>query len=68
MNIWMPLILKGFWAVSVPPLHYLPGQKSKNKATQVRSLIEIFLDVFPWAAVSKDWMAVRRRVRTLVEG
>ena len=64
----MSLRLKGFWAVAVPPLQYLPERRRKKKVTQVRSLIEIFLEVFPWAAVSKAWMALRGRVRTLVEG
>ena len=64
----MFLRLKGCWEVSVPPLHYLPGRRRKKKATQVRSLIAIFLKVVPWTAVSKAWVDLRGRVRTLVEG
>ena len=44
---------KGWWAVSLPPLQYYLGQSSKKKATQVRSLIAMFLGVVHWAAVSK---------------
>ena len=44
MNNWMSLILKGCWAVLVLPLQYSPGRRRKKKATQVRSLIVIFLE------------------------
>ena len=64
----MSLRLKGYWLVLVLPLQYLPGQRRKKKATQVKSLIEIFIEVVPWAAVSKACMTLRGRVRTLVEG
>ena len=63
----MSLGLKGYWVVSVPPLQYLPGRRSKKKATQVRLLIEIFIEVVPWAEVSKDWMTLTGRGHTLVE-
>ena len=68
MMNWMSLRLKGYWAVFVPPLQYLPGRRSKKKATQVRLLIEIFIEVVPWAAVSKDWITLTGGGHTLVEG
>ena len=68
MNNWMSLILKGCWAVLVPPLQYPPGRRRRKKANQVRSLIVIFLEVVPWAVVSKYWMTLTGRGRTLVEG
>ena len=68
MDNWMSLILKGCWAVLVPPLQYLPGRRRKKKANQVRSLILIFLEVVPWVVVSKDWMTLTRGGRNLAEG
>ena len=68
MMTCMYLGLKGYWAVLVLSLQYLPGRRSKKKATQVRSLIGIFIEVVPWAAVSKDWMILIGRGHTLVEG
>ena len=68
MNNWMSLILKGCWAVLVLPLQYSPGRRRKKKATQVRSLIVIFLEVVPWTAVSKAWMILTGRYHTLVGG
>ena len=35
MNNWTSLSLKGCWEVSVPPLQYLHGQRTKKKAIQV---------------------------------
>ena len=52
----------------VPPLQYLPGRRIKKKATKVRSLIEIFIEVVPWAVVSKDRMTLTGRGKTIVEG
>ena len=66
MKNWMSLRLKGCWAVLVPSLQYLPGRRSKKKATQVRSLIVIFLEVVPCAEVSKAWMTLIGRGCTLV--
>ena len=68
MNNWMSLILKGCWVVLVLPLQYSPGRRRKKKATQVRSLISIFLEVVPWTAVSKAWMNLTGRGRNLVGG
>ena len=62
----MSLRLKGCWEVVVPPLQYLPGRRRKKKATQVRLMIVMFLEVVPWAEVSKAWMDLIGRVRTLV--
>ena len=64
----MSLVLKGYWAVLVLPLQYLPGRRSKKNSTQVRLLVEIFIEVVPWAAVSKAWMTLTGRGRNLVEG
>ena len=52
---------KGWRELSVPPLQYYLVQRSKKKATQVRSLVEIFLGVVPWASVSKAWMTLTGR-------
>ena len=68
MMTCMSLGLKGYWAVLLSPLQYLPVRRSKKKATQVRLLIEIFIEVVPWAAVSKAWMTLTGRGHTLVEG
>ena len=68
MNNWISLILKGCWAVLVPPLNYLHVKRSKKKATQVRLTIAIFIEVVPWAEVYKDWMTLIGRGCTLVEG
>ena len=68
MTNCMSLRLKGYWAVLLSPLQYLPGRRSKKKATQVRLLIEIFIEVVPLAEVSKDWMTLTGRGHTLVEG
>ena len=64
----MSLRLKGCWEVLVPPLQHLNGRRRKKKATQVRLLIAIFLEVVPWAAVYKACMTLTGRGRTLVEG
>ena len=53
---------------SVPPLQYSPGWRSKKKATGMKLLIAIFLEVVTWAAVSKAWITLTRRGRTLTEG
>ena len=58
MNNWTSLRLKGCWTVLVPSLQYLPGWRRKNKATQVRSMILMFLAVVPWVAVSKAWISL----------
>ena len=68
MNNWMSLILKGCWVVLVLPLQYSPGRRRKKKATQVRSLISIFLEVVPLVAVSKAWMNLTGRGHNLVGG
>ena len=68
MKNWTSLSLKGCWAVSVLPLQYLPGQRIKKKANQVRLLMVIFLGVVSWAVVSKDWITLTGRVGTLVGG
>ena len=52
----------------VPPLQYSPGRRRKKKATQVRSLIAIFLEVVPWAVVSKAWMNMIGRGHNIVGG
>ena len=61
MNNWTSLSLKGCWEVTVPPLQYLSGCRRKKNATQVRSMIAIFLAVIPWEAVSKSWMTLTGR-------
>ena len=58
--------MKGCWAVSVPPLQYSPEWRKKKKATQVKFLMAIFLEVVPLAAVSKVWITLTGRGRTLV--
>ena len=55
------------WAVSVPTLQYSPGRRRNKKATQLRLLKAIFLEVVPWVAVSKSWMMLTGKVRTLVD-
>ena len=45
-----------------------PGRRRKKKATQVRLLMEIFLCVVPWEAVSTAWIMLTRRGRTIVGG
>ena len=62
-----PLSLKGCWALLVLPLKYLPRRRRKKKATQVRSLMAIFLGVVPWEAVSKAWITLIGSGRTLVD-
>ena len=52
----------------VTPLKYSPGRRRKKKATQVRSLMEIFLGVVPWVAFPRAWITLTGRVCTLVEG
>ena len=68
MKNYISLILKGCWAVSVPPLQYSPGRRSKKKETQVRSLMMMFLVVVHWAAVLKSCITLTRRGRTLFGG
>ena len=60
------MILKGFWAVLVPPLQYLPGRRRKKEATQVRLLIVMFLVVVTWATVSKNWIMMTGRGHAMV--
>ena len=50
----------------MPPLQYSPEQRRKNKSTQLRFLMEILLGVVPWAVVSKAWIKLTGRGRTLV--
>ena len=59
---------KGWWVVSVPPLQYYLGQRSNKKATQVRSLMAMFLGVVPWVEVSKAWIALTGRGLTQFVG
>ena len=68
MDNWTSLSLKGCWVVLVPPLHYSPDRMRKKKATQMRSLMAIFLAVVPWAVVSKAWIQLKGRGRTIVGG
>ena len=65
MKNWMSLSLSGWWVVYVPPLQYSPGQREKKKATQVRFPMAMFLGVVPQEAVSKAWITLTGRGRTL---
>ena len=60
--------MKGCWAVLVLPFQYLPGLVRKNKATEVRLLIAMFLAVVPWVMVSKAWIILTGKGHTLVGG
>ena len=66
MNNWMSLILNGWWAVLVPPLQHSLGCRTKNKATEVSLLMEMFLGMVPWAAMSMAWMTLTGVIHTLV--
>ena len=68
MKNWMTLSLKRCWEVSVAPLYYSPGTRRKKKETQMRFLITIFICVVTWASVSKAWITLIGRGRTLVGG
>ena len=66
MNIWASLSHNRWWEVSVPPLQYSLVRRSNNKATRVRSLMEMFLGLVPWEAVYKLCMVLTGIGRTLV--
>ena len=68
MKNWTPLSLNLWWVVSVLTLQYSPGLGIKNKATQVRSLMEMFLVLVPWADMFKAFIPLTWSIRTLVGG
>ena len=52
---------EGFMGGIYSALEVFPGTKEEEKATQVTSLMEMFLGVVHWSIVSKSWMMLAGR-------